>query len=181
MPLILLDLRPWLCWGCCWALSLPSPQSPLQPSPHLAFSALLCPAMAVHTRRSEHTSNLTMAIIRGHGPMTFWPSPRDQVSIPTDFWIVWLKDENAKKLHQNLGHPEHIQEMESLCQVEKKRQEDLDTVIRTTREKLEVSGTGCWARYCLQRDSPNWQSSNSTEHGLLLAPGQRGHESQQVL
>lgn len=30
--------------------------------------------------------------------------------------------------------------MESLCQVEEKRQDDLDTVIMTTREKLEVSG-----------------------------------------
>ncbi|KAM8940878.1 coiled-coil domain-containing protein 180 [Lycaon pictus] len=47
------------------------------------------------------------------------------------------KDENAHKLHQNLGHPAHFQEMESLCQVEEKRQDDLDTVIMTTREKLE--------------------------------------------
>ncbi|XP_029775512.1 coiled-coil domain-containing protein 180 [Suricata suricatta] len=47
------------------------------------------------------------------------------------------KDENAQKLHQNLGHPEHTQEMESLCQVEEKRQDDLDTVVMTTREKLE--------------------------------------------
>ncbi|GAB5579936.1 coiled-coil domain-containing protein 180 isoform X1 [Prionailurus iriomotensis] len=47
------------------------------------------------------------------------------------------KDENAQKLHQNLGHPAHIQEMESLCQVEEKRQNDLDTVIMATREKLE--------------------------------------------
>lgn len=30
--------------------------------------------------------------------------------------------------------------MESLCQVEEKRQNDLDTAIMTTREKLEVSG-----------------------------------------
>uniref|UniRef100_A0A8C9M4B5 Coiled-coil domain containing 180 n=1 Tax=Panthera tigris altaica TaxID=74533 RepID=A0A8C9M4B5_PANTA len=47
------------------------------------------------------------------------------------------KDENAQKLHQNLGHPAHSQEMESLCQVEEKRQNDLDTVIMATREKLE--------------------------------------------
>ncbi|XP_040337687.1 LOW QUALITY PROTEIN: coiled-coil domain-containing protein 180 [Herpailurus yagouaroundi] len=47
------------------------------------------------------------------------------------------KDENAQKLHQNLGHPAHIQEMESLCQAEEKRQNDLDTVIMATREKLE--------------------------------------------
>lgn len=31
--------------------------------------------------------------------------------------------------------------MESLCQVEEKRQNDLDTVIVATKEKLEVSGT----------------------------------------
>ncbi|XP_045878629.1 coiled-coil domain-containing protein 180 isoform X2 [Meles meles] len=47
------------------------------------------------------------------------------------------KDENAQKLHPNLGHPAHFQEMESLCQVEEKRQDDLDTMIMTTREKLE--------------------------------------------
>ncbi|XP_044937536.1 coiled-coil domain-containing protein 180 isoform X3 [Mustela putorius furo] len=47
------------------------------------------------------------------------------------------KDENAQKLHLNLGHPAHFQEMESLCQVEEKRQNDLDTAIMTTREKLE--------------------------------------------
>ncbi|XP_060009367.1 coiled-coil domain-containing protein 180 isoform X2 [Lagenorhynchus albirostris] len=47
------------------------------------------------------------------------------------------KDENAQKLHPNLGHPAHLQEMESLCQVEEKRQEDLDTLIAVTREQLE--------------------------------------------
>ncbi|XP_029058159.1 coiled-coil domain-containing protein 180 isoform X5 [Monodon monoceros] len=47
------------------------------------------------------------------------------------------KDENAQKLHPNLGHPAHFQEMESLCQVEEKRQEDLDTMIAVTREQLE--------------------------------------------
>nr|XP_035956409.1 coiled-coil domain-containing protein 180 isoform X9 [Halichoerus grypus] len=47
------------------------------------------------------------------------------------------KDENAQKLHPNLGHPAHFQEMESLCQVEEKRQDDLDTMIVTTKEKLE--------------------------------------------
>lgn len=36
--------------------------------------------------------------------------------------------------------------MESLCQVEEKRQNDLDTVIMATREKLEVSSAiGCRA------------------------------------
>ncbi|XP_039712072.1 coiled-coil domain-containing protein 180 [Pteropus medius] len=48
-----------------------------------------------------------------------------------------LKDKNAQSLQPNLGHPAHFQEMESLCQVEEKRQEDLDTVITATREKLE--------------------------------------------
>ncbi|XP_054943062.1 coiled-coil domain-containing protein 180 isoform X2 [Physeter macrocephalus] len=48
------------------------------------------------------------------------------------------KDENAQKLHPNLGHPAHLQEMESLCQVEEKRQEDLDTLIAVTREQLEA-------------------------------------------
>lgn len=72
--------------------------------------------------------------------MTFCSGPRNQVKTPTDFWIIWLKDENAQKLHLNLGHPAHFQEMESLCQVEEKRQNDLDTAIMTTREKLEVSG-----------------------------------------
>nr|XP_030685635.1 coiled-coil domain-containing protein 180 isoform X5 [Globicephala melas] len=47
------------------------------------------------------------------------------------------KDENAQKLHPNLGHPARLQEMESLCQVEEKRQEDLDTLIAVTREQLE--------------------------------------------
>ncbi|XP_044776536.1 LOW QUALITY PROTEIN: coiled-coil domain-containing protein 180 [Neomonachus schauinslandi] len=47
------------------------------------------------------------------------------------------KDENAQKLHPNLGHPSHFQEMESLCQVEEKRQDDLDTMIVATKEKLE--------------------------------------------
>ncbi|KAF3821242.1 hypothetical protein GH733_011395 [Mirounga leonina] len=47
------------------------------------------------------------------------------------------KDENAQKLHPNLGHPSHFQEMESLCQVEEKRQGDLDTMIVATKEKLE--------------------------------------------
>ncbi|XP_073083402.1 coiled-coil domain-containing protein 180 isoform X2 [Manis javanica] len=47
------------------------------------------------------------------------------------------KDENAQKLRPNLGHPAHFQEMESLCQVEEKRQEDLDTLIKAIRDKLE--------------------------------------------
>lgn len=52
-----------------------------------------------------------------------------------------MKDENAQSLHPTLGHPAHFQEMESLCQAEQKRQEDLDAVITATREKLEVSST----------------------------------------
>ncbi|XP_054545105.1 coiled-coil domain-containing protein 180 [Talpa occidentalis] len=47
------------------------------------------------------------------------------------------KDENAQKLHPNLGHPTHYQAMASLCQMEEKRQEDLDEMIAATREKLE--------------------------------------------
>ncbi|XP_066223707.1 coiled-coil domain-containing protein 180 [Saccopteryx leptura] len=47
------------------------------------------------------------------------------------------KDKNAQSLHPNLGHPAHLQEMESLCLVEKKRQEGLDVMIKATREKLE--------------------------------------------
>lgn len=51
-----------------------------------------------------------------------------------------MKDKNAQSLHLNLGHPAHFQEMESLCLVEDKRQEDLDTMSTATRDKLEVSG-----------------------------------------
>ncbi|CAM9821291.1 unnamed protein product [Rangifer tarandus platyrhynchus] len=47
------------------------------------------------------------------------------------------KDENAQKLHPNLGHPAQLQDMESLCQVEEKRQGDLDSLIVVTKEKLE--------------------------------------------
>ncbi|XP_060055111.1 coiled-coil domain-containing protein 180 isoform X3 [Erinaceus europaeus] len=47
------------------------------------------------------------------------------------------KDENSQKLHPNLGHPTHSQEMEDLCQVEEKRQEDLDEAITELKEKLE--------------------------------------------
>ncbi|XP_032333918.1 coiled-coil domain-containing protein 180 [Camelus ferus] len=47
------------------------------------------------------------------------------------------KDENAQKLHPNLGHPAHFQEMKSLCQVEEKRQKELDALTAATKEKLE--------------------------------------------
>ncbi|XP_030776144.1 LOW QUALITY PROTEIN: coiled-coil domain-containing protein 180 [Rhinopithecus roxellana] len=47
------------------------------------------------------------------------------------------KDKNAQKLHLNLGHPIHFQEMESLHLSEDKRQEELDSMIRMNREKLE--------------------------------------------
>ncbi|XP_077003707.1 coiled-coil domain-containing protein 180 isoform X2 [Tamandua tetradactyla] len=47
------------------------------------------------------------------------------------------KDENAQKLHPNLGHPTNAQEMESLCQEEEKRQEELHSAIEGYREKLE--------------------------------------------
>ncbi|XP_033093929.1 LOW QUALITY PROTEIN: coiled-coil domain-containing protein 180 [Trachypithecus francoisi] len=47
------------------------------------------------------------------------------------------KDKNAQKLHLNLGHPIHFQDMESLHLSEDKRQEELDSMIRMNREKLE--------------------------------------------
>ncbi|KAK1334305.1 hypothetical protein QTO34_005308 [Cnephaeus nilssonii] len=47
------------------------------------------------------------------------------------------KDKNAQSLHPNLGHPIHSKEMESLCLMEEKRQKELDTMIMTTKEKLE--------------------------------------------
>nr|XP_054376303.1 coiled-coil domain-containing protein 180 isoform X15 [Pongo abelii] len=47
------------------------------------------------------------------------------------------KDKNAQKLHLNLGHPVHFQEMESLHLSEEERQEELDSMIRMNREKLE--------------------------------------------
>uniref|UniRef100_A0A2K5JC45 DUF4455 domain-containing protein n=1 Tax=Colobus angolensis palliatus TaxID=336983 RepID=A0A2K5JC45_COLAP len=47
------------------------------------------------------------------------------------------KDKNAQKLHLNLGHPIHFQEMESLHLSEDKRQEELESMIRMNREKLE--------------------------------------------
>uniref|UniRef100_A0AC11D8Z6 Coiled-coil domain containing 180 n=1 Tax=Ovis aries TaxID=9940 RepID=A0AC11D8Z6_SHEEP len=56
------------------------------------------------------------------------------------------KDENAQKLHPNLGHPAQLQDLESLCQVEEKRQEDLDALIVVTKEKLEES-TRKYARF----------------------------------
>nr|XP_054514294.1 coiled-coil domain-containing protein 180 isoform X3 [Pan troglodytes] len=47
------------------------------------------------------------------------------------------KDKNAQKLHLNLGHPVHFQEMESLHLSEEERQEELDSMIRMNKEKLE--------------------------------------------
>ncbi|XP_006887023.1 PREDICTED: coiled-coil domain-containing protein 180 [Elephantulus edwardii] len=47
------------------------------------------------------------------------------------------KDENAQKLSPHLGHPANFQEMETLCQLEEKRQEELGCVIEENREKLE--------------------------------------------
>ncbi|XP_055205993.1 coiled-coil domain-containing protein 180 isoform X4 [Gorilla gorilla gorilla] len=47
------------------------------------------------------------------------------------------KDKNAQKLHLNLGHPIHFQEMESLHLSEEERQEELDSMIRMNKEKLE--------------------------------------------
>ncbi|KAM8801888.1 coiled-coil domain-containing protein 180 [Rhynchonycteris naso] len=53
------------------------------------------------------------------------------------------KDKNAQSLHPNLGHPAHLQEMESLCLVEKKRQEGLNFMIKATKEKLEEITKKC--------------------------------------
>ncbi|XP_074251170.1 coiled-coil domain-containing protein 180 isoform X2 [Saimiri boliviensis] len=47
------------------------------------------------------------------------------------------KDKNAQKLHLNLGHPIHFQEKESLHLNEEKRQEELDSMIRMNKEKLQ--------------------------------------------
>ncbi|XP_054981136.1 coiled-coil domain-containing protein 180 [Sorex araneus] len=47
------------------------------------------------------------------------------------------KDKNVQKLHPNIGHPANSQDMESLCQVEEKRQKDLEGEIRASTEKLE--------------------------------------------
>ncbi|ELK34211.1 hypothetical protein MDA_GLEAN10021557 [Myotis davidii] len=47
------------------------------------------------------------------------------------------KDKNAQSLHPNLGHPIHSKVMESLCLMEEKRQKELDSMIMTTKEKLE--------------------------------------------
>ncbi|KAF6327036.1 coiled-coil domain containing 180 [Rhinolophus ferrumequinum] len=68
--------------------------------------------------------------------------------IQEQFWdyqkqLEKRKDENAQSLHPNLGHPACFQEMESLCRMEEKRQEDVDTMIRETREKLEESTRKC--------------------------------------
>lgn len=53
------------------------------------------------------------------------------------------KDENAQKLHPNLGHPTLFQEMEFLHMIEKKRQDELDFAIRMMREKLEDCARKC--------------------------------------
>ncbi|XP_021100263.1 coiled-coil domain-containing protein 180 isoform X2 [Heterocephalus glaber] len=47
------------------------------------------------------------------------------------------KDQNAQKLHPNLGHPQNFQQMKSLHASEKKRQEELNHAIKMTRERLE--------------------------------------------
>uniref|UniRef100_A0A8C6QA45 Coiled-coil domain containing 180 n=1 Tax=Nannospalax galili TaxID=1026970 RepID=A0A8C6QA45_NANGA len=47
------------------------------------------------------------------------------------------KDDNAQKLHPNLGHPTYAQQMESLHTVEELRQEELDRVIHMNKEKME--------------------------------------------
>ncbi|XP_070287224.1 coiled-coil domain-containing protein 180 isoform X3 [Myotis yumanensis] len=47
------------------------------------------------------------------------------------------KDKNAQSLHPNLGHPIHSKQMESLCLMEEKRQKELDSMIMSTKEKLE--------------------------------------------
>ncbi|XP_036034437.1 coiled-coil domain-containing protein 180 [Onychomys torridus] len=47
------------------------------------------------------------------------------------------KDENAQKLHPNLGHPIYAHQMESLHIVEDLRQEELDRVIHASQEKME--------------------------------------------
>ncbi|XP_070107225.1 coiled-coil domain-containing protein 180 isoform X2 [Equus caballus] len=82
---------------------------------------------------------LVMENFKEHHWKRFCDSTKE---IREQFWeyqkqLEKRKDENAQKLHPYLGHPAHFQEMESLCQVEEKRQEDLDTMITTTREKLE--------------------------------------------
>ncbi|XP_049623618.1 coiled-coil domain-containing protein 180 [Suncus etruscus] len=48
-----------------------------------------------------------------------------------------MKDKNAQMLHPNLGHPANHKKMESLCQMEEKRQEDLEKEIAENMEKLE--------------------------------------------
>ncbi|XP_053512070.1 coiled-coil domain-containing protein 180 isoform X2 [Artibeus jamaicensis] len=53
------------------------------------------------------------------------------------------KDKNAQSLHPNLGHPARFQEVESLCLAEDRRQEDVDTMIRTTKDKLEDCARKC--------------------------------------
>lgn len=65
--------------------------------------------------------------------------------------------------------------MESLYQAEEKRQEDLDTLIEATREKLEVSSVLTSLVQVLRAAQhphhPNRKPTNSPEHGPLLHPG----------
>ncbi|EDL02385.1 mCG14146 [Mus musculus] len=47
------------------------------------------------------------------------------------------KDENARKLHPNLGHPTYISQMESLQMAEELRQQELNRMIHENQEKME--------------------------------------------
>ncbi|XP_047380081.1 coiled-coil domain-containing protein 180 isoform X1 [Sciurus carolinensis] len=53
------------------------------------------------------------------------------------------KDKNTQKLNPNLGHPAHIQIMESLHALEEKRQEELDYLIKKNKENLEEVTRRC--------------------------------------
>ncbi|XP_037653212.1 coiled-coil domain-containing protein 180 isoform X3 [Choloepus didactylus] len=77
------------------------------------------------------------------------------------------KEENAQKLHPNLGHPSNAQEMESLCQEEEKRQQELDNIIGVNREKLEH-----W-------DSPMFPPGNHQEKQLAFH-NQLGHLHREI-
>ncbi|XP_040594831.1 coiled-coil domain-containing protein 180 isoform X2 [Mesocricetus auratus] len=47
------------------------------------------------------------------------------------------KEENAKKLHPNIGHPTYARQMESLHIMEELRQEELEKVLHANQEKME--------------------------------------------
>lgn len=49
-----------------------------------------------------------------------------------------MKDVNAQKLHPNLGHPTYANQMESLKIMEELRQKELNQMIHTNQEKMEV-------------------------------------------